>query len=192
MRDHQEDMLQAIGEPTALKYESDGGPSLSRIAKVIRENVAEPADSILQLRDWQMFNYLVGNWDGHAKNLALLYGKGGSTPKLAPFYDLVAIEFFNAIKSGVWARKLAFRIGQQDTPEKVTLEDWRLFAKHIGVPANPTIDRLGSLAESLPDVVKEERGAFAEKFGDKAVYDIFERYIRRRCRWVLNQLIGGG
>ena len=191
-RDHQEDLLQAIGEPTALKYESDGGPSLSRIAEVIRENVAEPADSILQLRDWQMFNYLVGNWDGHAKNLALLYGKGGSAPRLAPFYDLVAIEFFNAIKSGVWARKLAFRIGQQDTPEEVTLEDWRLFANHIGVPANPTIDRLGSLAESLPDVVKEERGAFVEKFGDKAVYDIFERYIRRRCKWVLNQLIRGG
>ena len=168
-RYHQEDLLQAIGEPTALKYESDGGPSLSRVAEVIRENVAEPADSILQLRDWQMFNYLVGNWDGRAKNLALLYGKGGSAPKLAPFYDLVAIEFFNVVKSGKWARKLAFRIGQHDTPEEVTLEDWSFFANQIRVPAKPTINRTRSLAESLPDVEKDERGAFAEKFGEKAV-----------------------
>jgi serine/threonine-protein kinase HipA len=187
-RFHQEDMLQAIGEPTALKYESDGGPSLSRIAAVIRENVAEPAESILQLRDWQMFNYLVGNWDGHAKNLALLYGENGSAPKLAPFYDLVAIEFFNVIKPGQWARKLAFKIGQHDTPEEITREDWRHFANDLEIPETPTINRLKDLAERIPDSARESRITFAEGYGDKAVYDKFERYILKRCRWVLKQL----
>ncbi len=187
-RFHQEDLLQAIGEPTALKYESDGGPSLSRIASVIREKVAEPADAILHLRDWQMFNYLVGNWDGHAKNLALLYGQDGSASKFAPFYDLVAIEFFNVISPGQWARKLAFKIGQHDTPEEIGREDWIHFADDLGIPGTPTINRLNDLAKHLPDIARESRVTFAAEHGDKAVYGKFERYILKRCKWVSKQL----
>lgn len=188
VRLHQEDLLQAIGEPTALKYESEGGPNISRIAEVLRDHSSEPARSILQLRDWQMFNYLIGNWDGHAKNLALLYEPGSAAPKLAPFYDLVAIEYLNAIGTGMWSRKLAFRIGQNEIPERVTLNDWKQFADELLIPGKPTLERLGQLADALPDAAIEVRKDLADRHGDRPVYARFPKYIAKRCRWMERQL----
>jgi serine/threonine-protein kinase HipA len=187
LRLHQEDLLQAIGEPTALKYQSDGGPGISRIAEVLRAHSSEPARSILQLRDWQMFNYLVGNWDGHAKNLALLYERGSAAPKLTPFYDLVAIEYLNVSKSSRWSRKLAFYVGENDLPERVSLNDWNRFADDLSIPKRPTLERLAELAEALPDAAAEVRKDFADKHGDKPIYDNFHQYIVKRCEWTKRQ-----
>ena len=189
IRLHQEDLLQAIGEPTALKYQSDGGPSLSKISEVIREHSSEPVRSILQLRDWQIFNYLIGNWDGHAKNLALLYERGSAAPKLTPFYDLVAIEYLNQAKAADWSRKLAFFIGKNDIPERVTLEDWGLFADALSIPKKPTLERLAELASILPNAAVEVRSEFANEHGDHPIYDQLHRYIRKRCGWIDNQLV---
>jgi len=186
---HQEDVLQAIGDPTALKYEADGGPGLAKVAEVLRDTVADPASSILQLRDWQMFNFLVGNWDGHAKNIALLYQHGSDVPVLAPFYDLVAIEFLNVLKRGQWSRKLAFRIGDQDVPERVGVDDWRKFSADLSIPERPTLERLEELAESLPEVARQARSEFANVHGDEQVYDEVDRYIGKRCNWVKAQLL---
>lgn len=68
---HQEDLLQALGRSAAIKYQRDGGPSLGDAAELLREHAARPVEALARLRDWQIFNCLVGNWDGHAKNLAL-------------------------------------------------------------------------------------------------------------------------
>lgn len=187
---HQEDVLQAIGDPTALKYEADGGPSLAKIANMLRDNVADPASTILQLRDWQMFNFLVGNWDAHAKNLALLYQHGSDAPVLAPFYDLVAIEFLNVLQKGQWSRKLAFRIGDQDVPERVRVDDWRKFSKDLNIPVKPTLARLEELAEYLPEVAGQARSDFANFHGDDQVYDKLCSYINKRCNWVKAQMKG--
>ena len=70
---HQEDLLQALGLSATLKYQRDGGPSVGDVAEVLREHTAHPAEALASLRDWQILNCLIGNWDGHGKNLALLY-----------------------------------------------------------------------------------------------------------------------
>lgn len=105
----------------------------------------------------------------------------------APFYDLVAIESFYVIRSGIWARKLAFRIGQHDTPKEVSIDDWRNFAKDLGVPEKPTFKRLEELAVGMPDVVTRECSEFSAQHGQN-VHEGFEGYIRKWCEWVLGQL----
>lgn len=136
---HQEDLLQALGMPSPLKYQSDGGPSIGDIAGVLRAHTARPVEALERLRDWQMFNLLVGNWDGHAKNLALLYEWNQTVPVLAPFYDLVAIEFFNLVRPGddLWAR--IFELADTDARERgksdlvpywIAPGDWRV-QRHV-------------------------------------------------------------
>lgn len=187
LRLHQEDLLQALGEPVALKYESDGGPTLKQVAELLRAKTEAPISAIRQLRDWQMLNFLMGNWDGHAKNLSLLYDQGSQIPKLAPCYDMVAIEFLNVIKAGPWARKMAFRIGGRDTPEEISLENWHGFAEDLGIPKTPTVNRLLELADALPEIARTVREDFAHQHGDRPAYDQLERYISKRCRWVKKQ-----
>lgn len=187
---HQEDVMQALGLPGSLKYQKDGGPCLADVATLLRARTARPAEALARLRDWQMLNCLVGNWDGHAKNLALLYPEGQSVPVLAPFYDLVAIEFLNLVRPGSWARDLAFSIGGSYVPERITKEDWEEFAKDLGMPPKRVLERLEELAVRLPAVAIEFCGAFAREHDDGPVHDRLGESVGRRCGWVLKSVFG--
>ena len=87
---HQEDLCQATGLPPTRKYEAEGGPSLARAVTLVREHVDRPLIDVPRVLEWQAYNLVLGNSDGHAKNLSLLYADDG--PKLAP-----------ALRSGVHA-----------------------------------------------------------------------------------------
>ena len=188
IRLHQEDMMQALGEPVSLKYQSDGGPSMAAIAEVIRRQVERPALALALLRDWQIVNFLLGNWDGHGKNLALLYRPGISTPTLAPFYDLVSIEFLNQITPGSYAREMAFFIGDERKPERITRRHWEDFARALGMPPKPLLGRVLELAEALPPIARTCREAFAAEHGDSAIHHRLDKTLAKRCRATLSPL----
>jgi serine/threonine-protein kinase HipA len=85
-RIHQEDFCQATGVSPETKYEEDGGPSLLRIAGILRDAAAP--DSLERLLEAVTVNALIGNGDAHAKNFSLLHTEEGAlTP--APLYDLM-------------------------------------------------------------------------------------------------------
>lgn len=190
LRLHQEDIVQALGLSSLLKYQSDGGPALSDVAHLLRAHTARPVEALAHLRDWQVFNCLIGNWDGHGKNLALLYEPGEVTPSLAPFYDLVAIELLNLVRPNTYARDLAFAVGSHYVPEQITRADWEALARDLGMPARRVLARLEEWALQLPDICRAARAAFAAEHGDEAVYDKLEESVRRRCKWTLNSLAG--
>lgn len=182
---HQEDFTQALGVSSAQKYEEHGGPALDRLAELLRERSAKPVEDIASLRDWQLYNYLIGNYDGHAKNVSLLYPAGGCTPCLAPFYDLVCLEFLYRINIK-YARKMAFSIDHKFTPEEVGRRNWEAFAVKLGLPARRVLQRLRLMAERLPSLAHETRAAWAMRYGDNQVLDRFEEAVADRCRWTLN------
>ena len=90
-RIHQEDFCQATGVAPETKYEEDGGPSLLRIAGILRD-VAAP-DSFERLLEAVTFNALIGNGDAHAKNFSLLHTEDGALT-LAPLYDLMCTLYY--------------------------------------------------------------------------------------------------
>lgn len=189
LRLHQEDLAQALGHPSSEKYEQDGGPDLGQVAAVVRRSVGDPMRDLLRLRDWQLFNYLIGNADGHAKNLSLLYERGSTLPRLAPFYDLVCVELFPRIGSGHYDRSMAFWVGERSAPEEIRRRDWEAMAKAMGISAPATLGRLGELAGALPDHARDARAAFAARWGDNQVYDRLEEVVVDRCRWVTNHVL---
>ena len=99
------------------KYQSQNGPSIRIIAELLRAEVMSPERDLASLADWQILNYLLGNWDGHAKNLSLLYQPGREAPVLAPFYDIVSIEYLNVALRAQFDRSMAFAVGGSHTPE---------------------------------------------------------------------------
>jgi serine/threonine-protein kinase HipA len=183
---HQEDLLQALGEPTSIKYQREGGPSIGQVAEVLKDHSARPVEALGLLRDWQMFNYLIGNWDGHGKNLALLYSLGEAVPALAPFYDLVAVEFLNLVRPNSWSRDMAFCIGKHYVPEQITKADWEQFAGDLGMPVKPLFSRLEELTGRMPEIAREAGEAFGKAHGDEGVSEQLEESIRRRCHWTQN------
>lgn len=91
---HQEDFCQACGLDGSRdrKYESKGGPALRQCAETLSRWSREP-DQLERLLDVTTVNVLVGNADGHGKNLALLHGRNGSV-QLAPVYDVFASSWY--------------------------------------------------------------------------------------------------
>jgi serine/threonine-protein kinase HipA len=62
-----------MGLSYELKYQADGGPDLKACFDLIRAYSANPIKDFQQLMQWVFFNYLIGNMDGHAKNLSFIY-----------------------------------------------------------------------------------------------------------------------
>ena len=67
-RIHQEDFCQATGVAPEQKYQEDGGPSLSRIAGILRD--LGPPGSLERLLEAVTLNVLIGNGDAHGKNFS--------------------------------------------------------------------------------------------------------------------------
>ena len=187
---HQEDLLQALGLSAAIKYQRDGGPSIGEVAALLRAHTARPVEALARLRDWQIFNCLVGNWDGHAKNLALSYAPGEAVARLAPFYDLISIECLNLLRPGTWSRDMAFFIGERDVPERIRRSDWLTFARHLGMPPKRLLGRVEALATRLPAVARAAGEAFAAAHGGAPACERLDEAVRRRCLWTLESLRG--
>lgn len=146
-RVHQEDFCQAMGVPSTLKYQSEGGPNLARCFGLVQSASALPAVDRMSLLDVVLFNVMLGNADAHGKNFSLLYGEGG--PRLAPFYDLMSTAFYPDL-----SKKFAMRIGEQSRFERLGPKAWGEFSKQIAVTLPFIRQRVIKLADQLPDATK--------------------------------------
>ncbi|MCL7931588.1 type II toxin-antitoxin system HipA family toxin [Halomonas llamarensis] len=118
---HQEDMCQAMGISRMHKYQQMGGPTLGNCVQTLRDTCNPPARSIQQLLRWQIFNVIVGNSDGHAKNISLLQNDQGKW-HIAPAYDLVGTVVLG------YDPNLAFSVGEQYNAQQLLPRDWQAMA----------------------------------------------------------------
>lgn len=84
----QEDLCQAHGLAPHKKYESDGGPGIERIMKLLEGSIT-PAEDKLAFFKAQIVFWMLCAPDGHAKNFSIQFFPGGKY-KLAPLYDVLS------------------------------------------------------------------------------------------------------
>ena len=89
MRLPQEDFCQAMGVPSHLKYESDGGPGLSDLAGVLKGSIQAEKD-LTTLLTTQLLFWMLAAPDGHAKNFSIRVLPQGRY-QLTPLYDVMSI-----------------------------------------------------------------------------------------------------
>lgn len=94
LRLHQEDFAQALGIAAIDKYERKGDNYLLKIFELLRKYSANPLEDRLELWNRLIFNFLIGNTDGHIKNFALLYSSDLQNIRLASAYDLVSTTVY--------------------------------------------------------------------------------------------------
>jgi len=140
---HQEDFCQALGIPSEIKYQSEGGPSLADCFKLIRNASSAPAPDLIALLDAVIFNLLIGNHDAHAKNFSLLYMPDRSI-RLAPLYDLVSTVFYPELTD-----RMAMKIGKQPKSSLIYSKDFDRFAADAGLGVAAARARIPALADRL-------------------------------------------
>ncbi|MBI3568514.1 MAG: HipA domain-containing protein [Gemmatimonadetes bacterium] len=95
-RRHAEDGCQITGRTSRSKYATTGGPSYQELVAVLtRWSITALADREHLFR-WAMVNAAIGNYDGHAKNLSVVY-VGPAQLQLAPAYDVVITAIYPAL-----------------------------------------------------------------------------------------------
>ncbi|HET8790152.1 MAG TPA: type II toxin-antitoxin system HipA family toxin [Modicisalibacter sp.] len=147
---HQEDLCQAMGIARTHKYQVPNGPTFGQCVQKVRQVCRPAAKSVQQLLLWQIFNVLVGNSDGHAKNLSLLQDSTGNWA-MAPAYDLVGTIVLG------YHPDLAFSIGEQFNSQQLLPRDWQAFAAECGF-SYPFVKRqIAQLATKLSELMDSQR-----------------------------------
>jgi serine/threonine-protein kinase HipA len=148
IRLHQEDFAQALSLPPSLKYQRNGLAGRRFDAKAIGgllNETANPDIARLFMLKLTLFDLLIGNVDGHAKNHALLYS-GGARPDLAPRYDVLPTRL-----DGNLTDELSYDIGTAKTLQAIDKEKLSVFLSCIGIKNKAAQGRLVTTA--LSDMV---------------------------------------
>jgi serine/threonine-protein kinase HipA len=106
----QEDSCQALSVPPNLKYESDGGPGITDILKLLRGSDEPLSDQRSFLKANIVF-WLLGATDGHAKNFSIFIFPGGRF-RMTPLYDVISAQPSVDSKQILWRQfRLAMAFG---------------------------------------------------------------------------------
>jgi serine/threonine-protein kinase HipA len=127
-RIHQEDLCQALGLTPDFKYQHEDWrlPSYAALAQLLDDHSPTPGADRLAGALAAVFNFLVGNADAHAKNIALLHTPAGV--RLAPMYDIVSTAAYPELSG-----ELAIAIGDELNPLAITSIHWSDLADDFGL-----------------------------------------------------------
>jgi serine/threonine-protein kinase HipA len=164
---HQEDLCQALGVPTARKYEAEGGPGVADCVAVLRD--AASGRAVAGFVDQLVLSFLVGSHDAHGKNFSLLYADGTARATLAPAYDVVSSAAYQ--RSHGLSRKMAMRFGGEYRPEYVQARHLERLCRETRIGLGPARRRIAGLAERAPATARRVRAEFEERGWDRPVID---------------------
>lgn len=152
---HQEDLTQAMGIPSSLKYEEHNGPTSERYAAMIRCHGlnGEGEANVRAFVDGILVSYLLGATDSHAKNYSLLI-KGDSV-RMAPLYDLASIYPYLGHGSIGASTTLAMNIGGRRNLLQLRRKHLERFASRMGLPAEDVLHRFATLTRRMPDAFEQ-------------------------------------
>ncbi len=151
-RIHQEDVCQALGLMPARKYQEDGGPGIAQIVALIRRVSAEPELDVDRFLQANIFNWLIGGTDAHAKNYSFLISAGDEV-RLAPLYDLSSqLPYPDLV-----AQRVSMKIGDHYEISRINVADWRKLAHNCGLEEERILGMIRDLGGALPDHISAAR-----------------------------------
>ena len=179
---HQIDLCQALGVSPSKKYESEGGLGLQHLFELVRSTfIDRPIVATNAILQWVAFNYLVGNLDAHAKNIAFLMR--GQKAAVAPFYDMLCVEAY------LPRATMSMAIAGENKPGWIEGVHWDAMALEAGAAPRLVRGILSRMNAELPDaisrVIGDERLTVEERdFIRGKVLPVIEE----RCQFLVDAL----
>lgn len=179
-RVHVVDGCQALNLPVAYKYEHNiaagrdaganrEGVSFERLFSVADYSLDKDLTRLSLLR-WAVFQYLIGNSDAHAKNVAFFCEASGLA--LAPHYDLASLAQYPGFR-----RDLAMAYGDEFSLSGIRADDWAEFAARTGTPRRLLVREMRRLGAAAPT-------AATLQAADSAYSEQEKEFVARICGFV--------
>lgn len=183
-RTHQEDLCQALGLDSSLKYEGERTTYLPRVVDLIVTHAERPPEALRELHRLMLFNYVVGNCDAHLKNFSLIW-ESATSVRLAPAYDLVSTAVYDGRFGAKLNRSMGLRMGNHLNIDKVDADDIGLLARALRQPSKAARMERERLREGLRDafiqaVEDAARFGFGEQAGELAERILFGAKVRMK------------
>jgi serine/threonine-protein kinase HipA len=175
MRLHQEDFCQALGFLPEQKYESEGGPSLGHCFTLLQGKSISPAADRLALLQWTIFNFLIGNADAHAKNLAIIFTDRG--PRLAPFYDLICTQVYPDL-----TQKQSMRIGGENRPSWIQQKHWEKLGESVAIKSRFVLKTLQDMATDILPAAQTLLNDFNKAYGKCGIIEKVIALIEKKTK----------
>ena len=167
---HAEDGCQLTGRVSKDKYGGKGGPTYAQLCAAFeRRSLDSLADRQMLFR-WAVANAAIGNYDGHAKNVSVVYA--GGVFSLSPAYDVVVTSVYPGLDKTFGLAFCGTTMPQALQPSKLRggAREFRLEE----APARAMADEVvRHVRESLPSVLHEAAGLG----GDTAVLEKLGRAV---------------
>ncbi|MBQ6622430.1 MAG: type II toxin-antitoxin system HipA family toxin [Mogibacterium sp.] len=164
LRLHQEDFSQAMGIPSARKYERGEDHYMKGMFDLLRLYSADPIADQLKLWDMIIFSFLIGNTDAHIKNFSLLYDADLRTILLAPAYDIISTVVYEQS-----TREMAFRIGGAKSIDEIDEEAFRRAAGEAGLGERMALSRFRTMCERFEPALARSAEELSEAGYLKAI-----------------------
>lgn len=182
----QEDFCQATGTPSSSKYESDGGPGLIAIARVLAGSEARD-DDLATLMRAQLLFWMLAAIDGHAKNFSIRLLPEGRY-RLTPLYDVLSawpVTGPRHDQQHVKKLKLAMALRGKSKHYKVA----EIQRRHFNLTANacglgPDMEGIITDVIARTPKVIEDVGASLPKGFPEALFDSITKGLRRAARQI--------
>lgn len=150
-RIHQEDLCQALGLMPQRKYQEDQGPSIADIMLLLRR-IQVPEADLDRFLQANIFNWLIGGTDAHAKNYSLLITAGDQV-RLAPLYDLSSqLRYPDQV-----SQRVAMKVGEHYEIARIDAADWRRLARGCALEEDRVLAAVEGMARALPDHISAAR-----------------------------------
>lgn len=143
---HQEDFCQALGKQPEKKYEREGWGYAKLVHDVLYAHSDDPIADSKDFVKLLAFNSVVGNCDGHLKNVSLLRSDDWARSRLAPVYDVASTVVYSNLD-----RRMGMRIGSARKIDEVCRDDFMQMAKELGVSQRSVGNSLDEVLEGTRD-----------------------------------------
>lgn len=162
VRQHQEDLAQALSIASASKYAELAPSTIEAVSSFIVEHSSSPALDIASFARMVVFNYAIGNCDNHLKNYSVLYSPNWDAVRLAPAYDLISTAHYRSFST-----EMGMAFGGTRRLEEIEADDILALAGQLGVSARSVKRIADEVASSVvPGFIGAAAQIAAQGFDD--------------------------
>lgn len=183
IRIHQEDMCQALSVMPTLKYENQGGPGIVTISNTVLSASQDPVRERQTFMEANVFNWVIGGTDAHAKNYSMLLGPKGEA-RLAPLYDISSILPHlgeGEVQAEMRDLKLAMKVDKSYDLNAIMPRYWERSASAAKVASEFVIHTARNQIAVLPDMASDCAAAVKSEGIAHEVVDRLVDAISTRC-----------
>lgn len=176
-----EDLCQALGVSSNLKYETDGGPGIKAIMALLKNSANRDLDCH-NFMAIQVFLWLINSTDGHAKNYSIFIGSQ-DTIWLTPFYDILSVEPLIAAGK-LPSKKAALAMGligkkRHYKTQEIQIRHFLSTANAVGYQKEEMLSMLEDFAQNAERVVTKIREELPTNFPKDTSEPIFDCLLKR-------------